>query len=95
MKKDVSLPKCNLYLIGSGNDANGNKIVKLKFTNSRGFSIQTTGNIPKTGSILRGLKTLKDMENISDSDLLVISKEVCSFIKEYGSDLQKKKLRIY
>ena len=94
MAKQISLPKCNLYLIGSGNDINGNKIVKLTFLNSRGFSIQTTGNLKQTGTILRGLKTTKDMERVSSSDLSTISKEVCSFLKQYGSPTQKKRLRM-
>lgn len=93
--KTISLPKCNLHLAGSGYDVNGNKIVKLNFPNSRGFSIQTGGNLPKTGSLLRGKKTVKQMESLSSSDLLTISKEVCAFIKAYGSDNQKSKLRLY
>ena len=92
---DISLPKCNLYLVGSGHDTNGNKIVKLNFPNSRGFSIQTNGNLKNTGSILRGLKTKKDMETLSAIDLTKISKEVCSYIKNYGSATQQKKLRTY
>ena len=95
MSKEVSLPKTNLLLVGSGQDVNGNKVVKLQFPNSRSFSIQTGGNLPKTGSILRGLKTAKDMESVESSDLATISKEVVSYIKEYGSDTQKKKLKVY
>jgi hypothetical protein len=91
----IDLPKCNLYLTGSGHDSNGNKIIKLSYVNSRGFSIQTTGNLSKTGSILRGLKTKKELEGISKSDLSIIAKEVCNYIKNYGSDNQKKKLRTY
>ncbi len=29
-------------------DTNGNKIVRLTFSNARGFSIQTNGNLPET-----------------------------------------------
>ena len=93
MAKDVSLPKCNLYLEGSGLDTNGNKVVKVSFPNSRAFSIQTSGNLPNTGRILRGLKTKKDMNSVSTSDLTKISKEVCAYVKEFGSVAQKKKLR--
>lgn len=93
--KDISLPKCNLLLTGSGYDTNGNKTVKLKFYNSRGFSIQTTGNLRKTGSILRGLRTRTDMQSLTKHELSEISKEVCSYLKKYGSASQKKKLRIY
>lgn len=97
MAKDisVSLPNSNLYLVGSGLDRNGNKIVKLSFPNERAFSIQTSSNVPKTGSILRGLKTPKDMLTVSNSDLAIIDKECVAFIKEHGSPLQKKKLKTY
>jgi len=94
--KYISLPKCNLYLVGSGNDRNGNKIVKLTFPNSRSFSIQTqTRSLKNTSSILRGLKTKKDMETLSASELAKISKEVCGYIKNYGSATQQSKLRTY
>ncbi len=91
--KDVKLPACNLYLVGSGLDKNGNKVAKFKFANSRAFSIQTNANLPKTGTILRGLKTAKDMQGISASDLSTICGEVVPYIKEYGTDTQKKKLK--
>lgn len=93
---DIALPKTNLYLEGSGHDTNGNKVVKLGMSSlPRAFSIQTNGNLPKTGNILKGLKTKKDMEKVSKSDLAVIAKEVVAYIKEYGSDLQRSKLRTY
>lgn len=92
----VALPKSNLYLEGSGLSVNGNKIVKLSIPSiSKGFSIQTNGNLPKTGSILRGLKTAKDMEKVSKSDLAIIEKEVVSYIKNYGTAMQKAKLKTY
>lgn len=93
---DIALPKSNLYLEGSGLDTNGNKVVKIGISSlKRAFSIQTNGNLPKTGSILRGLKTKKDMEKVSASDLAIISKEVVAYIKEFGTDTQKSKLRTY
>ena len=97
MAKDISisLPHSNLYLIASGHDINGNKIVKLSFPNERAFSIQTGGALPKTGSILRGLKTPKDMLEVSKSDLVILEKECVTYIKEFGTQLQKKKLRVY
>ena len=50
---DITLPKSNLYLEGSGLDSNGNKVVKIGMSSlPRAFSIQTNGNLPKTGSIL-------------------------------------------
>jgi hypothetical protein len=93
---EISLPKSNLYLEGSGLDKNGNKIVKISIPSlTNAFSIQTNGNLPRTGTILRGLKTKKDMEQVSKADLSIISKEVVSYIKKYGSELQKSKLRTY
>lgn len=95
MKKDISLPMSNLYLISSGYDVNGNKVVKLCFPNERSFSIQTTGNLLKTGTILRGLKTPSDMQTISKTNLRILEKECIAYIKNYGSEFQKKKLRVY
>ena len=97
MAKDisVSLPNSNLYLVASGLDINGNKVVKLSFPNERAFSIQTNSGLPKTGQILRGLKTPKDMLSVSKSDLVILEKECVAYIKSYGSALQKKKLRTY
>lgn len=92
----IALPKSNLYLEGSGQDKNGNKIVKLSIPSlTKGFSIQTNGNMPKTGSILRGLKTKKDMEKVSTADLAIISKEAVSYIKQHGTTSQKSKLKTY
>lgn len=97
MAKDisVSLPNSNLYLVSSGHDVNGNKVVKITFPNQRAFSIQTNGNLPRTGTILRGLKTPTDMLKVSKSDLAVIEKECVAYIKAYGTPLQKKKLRVH
>jgi len=97
MAKDISrsLPTSNLYLVASGLDVNGNKVVKLRFPNERAFSIQTNSNLPQTHSILRGLKTPKDMLEVSKSDLAIIDKECVAFIKAHGSPLQKKKLKTY
>ena len=95
MAKDISvaLPESNLYLVASGLDVNGNKVVKLRFPNERAFSIQTNSNLPQTHSILRGLKTPKDMLEVSESDLAIIDEECSEFIKEHGSPSQKKKLK--
>lgn len=95
MSTSINLPKTNLYLEGSGYDINGNRVIKLSFPNSRGFSIQMGSGLPKSYSILRGLKTHKDMLTVDKKDLIVISKEVSGYIKKYGSDTQKKKLKIF
>ena len=94
MKKDVSLPNSNLYLTGFGQDSNGNFIVKLSFPNARGFSIQTNGVLKETHYIGHRLPK-KGIEGLSESQLKDIDKECVNYIKKHGSDLQKKKLRIY
>ena len=101
MAKTINLPTTNLILVSSGLDKNGNKIVKLRFdpytsgfsSHPRGFSIQTNGNLPKTGSILRGKKTPTDMLEIGATDLITIGKEVTAYLKEHGSTSQKKAIR--
>lgn len=94
MEKSINLPNSNLVLVASGMDKNGNKIVKLRFNSSlSGFSIQTSGNLPKTDSILRGKKTPSDMLEVEEADLTSIGKEVTAFLKEHGSDSQKKAIR--
>lgn len=93
--KSISLPGCNLYLKGAKTDRNGNKAVQLSFPNGRGFSIQTTGNLSKTGSILRGMSTVRQMETLTKTDLKTISREVCSYIRKYGTTSQKSGLRVY
>ena len=97
MAKDISraLPKSNLYLVASGLDVNGNKVVKLRFPNERSFSIQTNSNLTKTHSILMGLKSPKDMLEVSESDLAIIDEECAAFIREHGSPSHKKKLKTY
>lgn len=95
-QKGINLVKCNLYLQGYGRDVNGNSIVKLFFPNSRGFSIQINGDsLKNTYSLLRGRKTLKEIEKLSYKDLSIISSEIVSYVKKYGSETQKKKLNIY
>ena len=95
MGKYIELPNCNLGLTGSGHDTNGNKVIKLNFAGSKGFSIQTNGNLKRTGTILRGLKTFKDMSTLTRSELKTITKECITYIKNYGSANQKKHLRTY
>jgi hypothetical protein len=90
----IKLPTCNLYLIGRGRDINGNSLVKLGFWTGRNFSIQMgAGSLPKTYAILRG-RTPKEIQRLSKTDLTAISKEVANFVKNYGSVMQKKKLKI-
>lgn len=86
----TALPGSNLYLYGKGKDINGNSVVRVGFPNQRGFSIQTNGDLPKTDSILKGGAKIA---SLSDSDLKTIGGEVAGYVKENGSDEQKKSLR--
>jgi hypothetical protein len=94
MSKDISLQNSNLYLTGFGLDSNGNRVVKLSFPNARGFSIQTNGVLKETHSIGKGLSK-KGIQGLTDKQLKDIEKECVNYIKLYGSDLQKKKLKTY
>jgi hypothetical protein len=75
-----------------GYDTNGNKVVKVMFPNQKAFSIQTIGNLPKTSSIVRGIKKLNE---IDEKDYSVIESEVIDYITEYGSSSQKQSLKVY
>lgn len=93
---DVWFPNSNLELYGFGLDINGNNVVRLRFPNSRGFSIQMANNLPETYYIAScyGWET-KKLAKEREGYIKKIEKEVVSYIKKYGSDTQKKKLRIY
>ena len=88
------LPNSNLFITGAGHDINGNRIVKLRFLDSSGFSIHTGGSLRNTEYVIRGKKTARDMHEISDEDMYSISKEICSYIEKFGSKKQKEKLKI-
>jgi len=90
---DIAFQNCNLYLKGKGRDINGNSIIKLGWASGRGFSIQTNQR-----GLMETQKILRDVNRISQikvGDLAKIEKQVCNYIKNYGSKLQKKKLRTY
>lgn len=86
-------PTSNLRLVGFGNDINGNRVIRLKYPNSRGFSIQTGGNmLPETDWFSD--RYWNSLQMITYVDLAKIEKEIVDYIKKYGSVTQKKKLRI-
>lgn len=89
----IPLSKSNIHLAGKGMDSKGNSILKLCYPNSRPFSIQTL-DLPNTHNILTGLKS-NQLKKISAKDLAAIEKEVIFYVKKYGSDTQKKKLKTY
>ncbi len=88
----IPFSSSNLYFNGFGKDTNGNSIVKVSFPNSRAFSIQTNGDLPKTHSLKQQYSKI---ENLSEKDLKVVEKEVNDYVKEFGSDSQIKKLNTY
>jgi hypothetical protein len=90
--KEISFENSNLYLVGKGNDTNGNAVVKVKYPNSGTFSIQTLGNLPKTKSILGGVSNLGEIEK---TDLEKMEKEIVSYIESFGSASQKRGLKTY
>jgi hypothetical protein len=80
-KQPIAFEHSNLYFNGYGIDINGNKVVRVSFPNSRAFSIQTNGTLPKT------YKAHGSME--------FDEAEINAYVKEFGSPAQKKKLKIY
>jgi hypothetical protein len=81
IKQPIAFDSSNLYFNGYGVDINGNKVVRVSFPNSRAFSIQTNGTLPKT---YRSHGTMGFDEA-----------EINAYVKEFGSPAQKKKLKIY
>lgn len=61
-----------------GYDSNGNKILKIKVTNGRGFSIQTLGNLTATHRMATG-----------ELDLETVEKEVREWVELFGTSRQK------
>lgn len=90
--KDIPFMHSNLYLVGHGNDTNGNHVVKVMTPNERSFSIQTNGTLPNTNRIL---KSTGKISELSKEDIEAIEKEVVPYVKEFGSASQKKHLRLY
>ena len=80
-KEPIAFENSNLYFNGYGMDINGNKVVRVSFPNSRAFSIQTNGTLPKT--------------NNAYGTIGFDESEINSYVKSYGSPAQKKKLKIY
>ena len=88
----IYLPNSNLLLLGSGMDTNGNKVVKLKFPSTNGFSIQVNNTVTRETQYLLDRFSAKQL---SDSQLEIIEREVVKYIKNYGSALQKSTLKTY
>ena len=80
-KQPIAFESSNLYFNGYAMDINGNKVVRVSFPTGRAFSIQTLGTLPKT---------YKAHATIGFDEA-----EINSYVKEFGSPSQKKKLKIY
>lgn len=89
--KYIELPKSNLIFKGFGKDTNGNKFAKLEFFDGTRSNIQTNGNLPNTHSLSAGKSKLSDFDN---SDIQTISNEVIDYISNYGTKMQKSKLKV-
>lgn len=88
--KEISFENSNLYLYGWGRDSNGNTIVKVGFPNQRAFSIQTNAVLNFTHD-KRGYA----LSELSQDDVNKIEAEVVGYVKEHGSEAQKKNLKVY
>lgn len=95
MAKTIELPDSNLHLNGAGRDTNGNRVIKLSFPNSRAFGIQTNGNLPKTHKLISGKNTVTQLSKLKYADLKFISREAASYLKKFGTPVQKKKIKTY
>lgn len=87
--KTIPTDVANISLTGWDMDTNGNKVIRFVIGKSRGFSIQTNGNLPKTHSIASGPKNL---QGIPKNDLLTIGNEILKYIESYGTSKQKENL---
>jgi hypothetical protein len=88
--KELSFDNSNLYLNGFGIDSNGNSVVKVSFPNQKAFSIQTNGVLKETNNLYT-----KKINELTESQLSVIEKEVIDYIKSFGSAKQKSTLKVY
>lgn len=84
-KEPIAFKTSNLYFNSFGRDINGNSVIRLSFPNTRAFSIQlNNGSFEKTYKPF-GQSGFDDVNEM----------EINSYIKEFGSPAQKKKLKIY
>jgi len=88
-KMEINFINSNLSLTGCGRDVNGNSVIRVKFPNSRAFSIQVNaGSTKLTKSNYGDLKYLEDLDNREN-----IEKEIEDYVEKYGSKKQKAELK--
>ena len=69
-------------ILRTGRDTNGNRILKVSFRDgTRGFSVQTNGNLPETHRFPFG--TFTDY---------IAAEELNAYVKEHGTKRQKELL---
>lgn len=90
---EIEFQHSNLRIVGTGIDKNGNRVVKVSFPNQRPFSIQTNGNLPKTHSLLKDYD--KKNTNFYKGEIESMEDEILDYIEKYGSENQKKSVRVY
>lgn len=83
----------NLFIKKVGRDANGNTSIWVGFPNDRGTKIQTGGM--KMGSIIAGMKTMKQFTALDDKDKQIVYKDVVNYISDFGSADMQKRLKVY
>lgn len=91
MKNSIDFENSNLQLIKFAYDVNGNRIVKLKFINKGGFSIQTNGVLQNTDYYSGRFKVYQ----LSNEQLIEIEKEIVQYIQDFGTKTQKANLKTY
>lgn len=90
--KPTEQPYSNLYINGWGLNTNGNWCIYVSFPNTNAFAIQTNGVLPETDSIT---SRLGKRGTLNDQQIDIIGKEITDYVKQYGSPMQKNKLRLY
>lgn len=84
-KEPIAFKTSNLYFNSFGRDINGNSVIRISFPNTRAFSIQLNNGSFK--------KTYKPFGQSGYGDINEM--EINNYVKEFGSETQKKKLKIY
>ena len=88
---NLEQPYSNLFIKGWGFDINGNWRIVIGPPNEKGYSIQTNNpNLEQTNSITRHAKN-----TLTDDELDVIGQEITKYVQQFGSKLQKSKLKVY
>ena len=91
----VRFENVNLFLLGFGLDVNGNGLLKLRFSNQRGFSISLIDRKFKISQYLITRLNLMGVHSLNAVELVEIEKECISYIEKYGSKNQRILLKLH